>query len=310
MKFWQSIALFLCFGCAVSAGKSAPDFTLPDIDGGKIQLKKYLGKPLYILFFTDEPGENEEAFYAGVDLDETYAGVLNVILVAVEASEELLIGMRYPMLVTAPVAKVESRNDKVLSDYGVTSLPSGFLISSEGKFLKTHIWGKEAKKIVADYLETEWQKFLYQFSPGKRIPAIILQDASGKKFTMGKSGKPEFWLFWTPLSFPSEEAVQLLVQEAKKYPNIQFFTVTPAQFSLAKSVYPKTSIPLLHIKSEDLSKLAPIKGDKEVMRAFPLWILIRPDGVVIFHKAGWMGAQEFQKWLPKAIEQLSTGVGG
>ncbi|MHA2609294.1 MAG: redoxin domain-containing protein [bacterium JZ-2024 1] len=304
MKFLRYFSLFLFFGSAGLMGKTAPDFTLPSLDKGEIRLKDFLGKPIYLLFFTtDDQGENLEAAKIAVDLDETYAGVLEVIMIAVEASQSVLKKLRFPEMITTKIALVDSRNNPLLKKYEIRSLPSGVLISSEGKVVKEHLRGSGAKEVVEGYLEELWREKMYRFSPLGPPPEIVVKDTRGRKISPGKSRKPEIWLFWLPFSFPSEEAVKALAEAQRKYPDLAFFPVTVSLSPRVKNMFLSDSAPRYYLSSADVPKLFQRNSEEKVPQVFPVWLVIRKNGTVVFWGSGWMGKKEFEKWITIAVQE-------
>ena len=133
---------------AVEIGQNAPDFSLTNIDGQKINLSDFKGKAIILNFFASwcPPCRGEIPDF--VELQKTYAGkgftFIGVSLVDVKESKDFAAKMNinYPILVD---------DGKVSDLYGpVRSIPTTFVIDKDMKVVKMYIGARSKEDFEND----------------------------------------------------------------------------------------------------------------------------------------------------------------
>jgi cytochrome c biogenesis protein CcmG, thiol:disulfide interchange protein DsbE len=113
------------------AGKPAPDFTLPTIDGKTLALASLRGKPVYLNFFASWCGPcNEEAPSIGKLSDKYKAKGLNVI--GVDELESVDRGRGFLQKYHLSYVAVVDGDGKMGHDYGTIGLPLHVFIDRAG----------------------------------------------------------------------------------------------------------------------------------------------------------------------------------
>ena len=119
-------------------GESVPNFTLPTIDGRKIQLSQYIqAKPTLLVFFSpysspceDEVMELTQYFSSQKQVD------FQVILISEESREALL---KFKKEFNPPFPILWDKEGKVFEKYQISLVPANFLISPELKLIYSYI---------------------------------------------------------------------------------------------------------------------------------------------------------------------------
>ena len=113
------------------AGKPAPDFTLPTIDGKPLTLSSLRGKPVYLNLFASWCGPcNEEAPSIGKLSDKYKAKGLNVI--GVDELESADRGRGFLQKYHLSYVAVVDSDGKMGHDYGAIGLPVHVFIDRAG----------------------------------------------------------------------------------------------------------------------------------------------------------------------------------
>ena len=116
-------------------GKAAPGFSLVDLDGKKVSLADYRGKPVLVNFWATWCGPCKIEMPWFEEFHTKYAGQGLIILgvASDEAPKTLIAGTAKKLGVTYPVLL---KDDKVESAYGgVDFLPESFYVGKDGKVL-------------------------------------------------------------------------------------------------------------------------------------------------------------------------------
>ena len=134
---------------APKAGSAAPDFTLPDLKGKKVQLSSFKGKAVVIDFWATwcEPCKIEMPWL--VDLQKKYGPQgLQVLGVAMDDADEQTIqefarkmGVNYPVL---------KGTEAVADSYGgLDGLPAAFFLDRSGKIVDVAV-GLASQSVLED----------------------------------------------------------------------------------------------------------------------------------------------------------------
>ena len=143
-----------------TAGSSAPDFTLPSLDGTPVSLKDYRGKWVVLYFYPRDqtPGCSREAHNFEVDQPkyaERNSVVLGVSVDSVESHKRFCTkdGLNFKLL--ADTDKKVSKLYGSLNDFGVVKISARntFLLDPSGKIAKAYISVdplKHSQEVLAD----------------------------------------------------------------------------------------------------------------------------------------------------------------
>jgi len=131
-------------------GKPAPEFTLETMDGGRVSLAEYRGRPVLVNFWASWCFACIEEHRVLMEAQERYGGEVAILGVLyqdrVEDARRFLI--RYgdggwPNLVDPSGA--------VALDYGVSGVPESFLVDAEG-VIRFKQWGAITWDVIEDQL--------------------------------------------------------------------------------------------------------------------------------------------------------------
>jgi thiol-disulfide isomerase/thioredoxin len=116
-------------------GKPAPGFALVDLDGKKVTLADFKGKPVLVNFWATWCGPCKIEMPWFEEFHTKYAGQGLVILgvAADEASKTAIAGTAKKLGVTYPVLLVDDKVEKAYG--GVDYLPESFYVGKDGKVL-------------------------------------------------------------------------------------------------------------------------------------------------------------------------------
>lgn len=135
----------------VTQGSMAPNFSLETLEGERVQLKDYRGKGIFLNFWGTwcKPCEKEMPFMEkgynlfknqGIEILAVNIGESNL---AVDKFKNRY-GLTFPILM--------DRDSAVTGLYGISPIPTTFLIDKNGKVLKV-ITGSMTQQDVNDHLE-------------------------------------------------------------------------------------------------------------------------------------------------------------
>jgi cytochrome c biogenesis protein CcmG, thiol:disulfide interchange protein DsbE len=124
---------FILPQCAGEKGlRTAPDFTLTSFSGEKITLSDLKGKTIFVDFWATWCAPCRESIPHLVDLYKTYHDKGFVIIgVSVDKGDSDLV-RRFATSLDIPYPIVIAEGD-LEKQYGVTALPTGFLIDKDGR---------------------------------------------------------------------------------------------------------------------------------------------------------------------------------
>jgi thiol-disulfide isomerase/thioredoxin len=113
-------------------GKPAPAFTLRDLDGKKVSLADYKGKPVFVNFWATwcEPCKLEMPWLE--NFHQKYPGLVILGVSTDDAGKDVVaktakkLGVTYPILL---------KDDKIEDDYGLEYMPESFYVDRSGKVL-------------------------------------------------------------------------------------------------------------------------------------------------------------------------------
>ncbi|KWU59986.1 thiol-disulfide oxidoreductase ResA [Priestia megaterium] len=135
----------------VQAGDKAPDFVLQDLKGNNVHLSDLKGKGVFLNFWGTwcKPCEKEMPY-----MERQYSHFkdpnVEILAVNIEESDIAIKSFVNRHGLTFPILK--DRDGTVTEAYGITPIPTTFLIDKNGKILKV-ITGSMTERDIADYME-------------------------------------------------------------------------------------------------------------------------------------------------------------
>jgi peroxiredoxin len=143
--------LFEAMGMTKVAGKAAPDFTLPSIDGQQVSLQQYRGKVVFLNFWATWCIPCREEMPGLEQLHQKYQseGLVVLAIDLKESAEQVKTffqkhGLSFPSLL--------DQQGSVFRDYLVAGMPTTYLIGREGKLLARGIGGRDWTRAEAQEL--------------------------------------------------------------------------------------------------------------------------------------------------------------
>ncbi len=146
------VALFMLGACsqgsAIEIGRSAPDFSLTDINGETVSFSDFNGKVVILDFFAGWCPPCRQEIPDFIELEKSYGdkgfAMIGVALTRASDAKEFAgkMGINYPVLVD---------DGKVSEAYGpIRSIPTTFVIDKAGKIVKMYIGYREKSVFEAD----------------------------------------------------------------------------------------------------------------------------------------------------------------
>jgi len=158
---------------ALTVGASAPDFTLPTMDGKQFSLKEALTKgPVLAAFFKISCPVCQFAFPFLERIYKAY-GNRNVTMVGISQNEKKdTAAFIKEYGVTFPVLLDDTNSYPASNAYGLTNVPSLFWIAPDGQIEISSVgWNrKEIEEINRKAGEVSRVKPRIMFSPGENVP--------------------------------------------------------------------------------------------------------------------------------------------
>jgi len=141
-----AVLLFLFLALPAQAAKPAPNFTLPSVVGnGKISLSNYKGRVIYLDFWATWCPPCRKSFPWMDDMQAQYddAG-LTIIAVSIDRNREL--AERFVQQMEPGFKVVHDPASAVSRKYGVSAMPTSYLIDRDGNIVSTHVGFRESDK--------------------------------------------------------------------------------------------------------------------------------------------------------------------
>ncbi|MEC1679849.1 thiol-disulfide oxidoreductase ResA [Bacillus mojavensis] len=135
---------------SISEGSEAPNFVLEDTDGERIELSDLKGKGVFLNFWGTwcEPCKKEFPYMAN---QYKYFQDQGVEIVAVNVGESKIAVHNFMKSYGVNFPVVLDTDRQVLDAYGVSPLPTTFLINPEGKVVKV-VTGTMTESMIHDYM--------------------------------------------------------------------------------------------------------------------------------------------------------------
>ena len=160
---------------ALSAGKTAPPVSLPLLDGGNFDLASALKRgPVLLAFFKISCPICQMAFPYIERIHKQFPkSKLQIVGVSQnDAAKTTAFAKEYG--VTFPIALEDTDKFTVSNQYGLTNVPTLFLVSPDGKIEISSVgWSKDEVQAVADAAaRNDGGKPASIFKPGEDVPAF------------------------------------------------------------------------------------------------------------------------------------------
>jgi len=137
------------------AGTPFTDFRLPDVDGKPVDLASFRGKYVFIDFWASWCGPCRQENPNLVKAYQQFKGKpFEIIGISLdEKKEPWLKAIQKDNLPWVHLSTLESRENEVARYYGITSIPSSFLLDPEGKIIARDLRGDELEKVLSGLLK-------------------------------------------------------------------------------------------------------------------------------------------------------------
>ncbi len=142
----------------IEAGVAAPDFRLPDLDGGEVALASLRGKVVLVNFWATWCAPCEEEMPAMQRLHSRLAGrPFELLAISVDEDHAAVVRFRDRLRITFPILLDPEK--RVARDYQSSRFPESFLIDREGTLVGRYIgerdWDADAyvqriERLLAD----------------------------------------------------------------------------------------------------------------------------------------------------------------
>jgi peroxiredoxin len=140
--------------CAAGVGETAPDFALPTAQGTTIALAALRGQVVYVDFWASWCGPCRRSFPWMNDLHRRY-GARRVTIVAVNVDARRDDAERFLRQYPAAFAVVYDSTGATPGAYGVTAMPSSFLVDRAGRIaVIEHGFRDERKAALEDAIRS------------------------------------------------------------------------------------------------------------------------------------------------------------
>jgi len=175
--------------CISAAGKPAPQFQLPGLDGKIYSLSDFLGKPIIITFFTTKCGSCAEEFLLLNDIYHTYqaSAGLQVVAINLGESEDAV----KKMFVEIPYDSMTLLDQEVqlVGPYQIFGVPTAYFIDPMGNIADFIIGATNRKSIMKKLGRIMWYRGLrtieienlITISP--QIEVLDLRTGSGNPYS-------------------------------------------------------------------------------------------------------------------------------
>ena len=156
---------------ALTSGKTAPDFTLPTMDGTQFSLREALARgPVVAAFFKISCPVCQYAFPFLQRIYKAHGGK-NVTIVGISQNEKKDTAAFLKQYgVTFPVLLDDTRKFQVSNAYGLTNVPTVFWISPEGKIEISSVgWSRQEMDLVNRKAGEDAASAHPLFGPGEQV---------------------------------------------------------------------------------------------------------------------------------------------
>jgi peroxiredoxin len=142
---------------SVAVGATAPEFKAPNPEGKMVSLKESLGKATLIDFWASWCAPCRQANPEVVALySELHAKGLNIVSVSLDNDvTKWKEAIAKDKLTWTQVSNLKEMDDPIALQYGVTQIPSTFLLGADGKIVAIDLTGEALKTKINELLATK-----------------------------------------------------------------------------------------------------------------------------------------------------------
>jgi peroxiredoxin len=141
----------------VSIGETAPDFALPDRNGNTIKLSQFRGKYVLVEFWgsgcTPCRQENPHLVKAYAALKDKNFEILGISLEKSTGRSAWLKAIEKDGLPWIHVCDFKDFKSPVAKSYGVSGIPSNFLVDPSGKIIANNLRGENVLELLKQYIK-------------------------------------------------------------------------------------------------------------------------------------------------------------
>jgi peroxiredoxin len=141
----------------VSAGETAPDFAMPDRDGNIIKLSQFRGKYVLVEFWgsgcTPCRQENPHLVKAYAALKDRNFEIIGISLEKQNGRSAWLKAIEKDGLPWIHVSDFKDFKSPVAKSYGVSGIPSNFLVDPSGKIIANNLRGENVLELLQEYVK-------------------------------------------------------------------------------------------------------------------------------------------------------------
>jgi len=132
-----------------ASSASAPDFTLPDLDGNQVSLSQFRGRPVVVNFWATWCPPCEAEIPHLIEAYEQEQG--QVVFLAVSIGEPSSTVRRFAQEHGMPFIILLDRNERVAGDYQVRGIPATFFVTREGTIAMRYV-GQMSPRVIEEGL--------------------------------------------------------------------------------------------------------------------------------------------------------------
>ncbi|HHF52816.1 MAG TPA: TlpA family protein disulfide reductase [candidate division WOR-3 bacterium] len=141
IKLFTTLIILLFIGIGGAEEKTkAPEFTINTIDGKKISLSNYKGKPVILDFWATWCGPCRMEIPGFVELKKKYGDKIEILGISLDRSEKQVVKFKEAYKINYPVAMATREIVKTYSNiYRIMYIPTTFIIDRNGNVYDIYV---------------------------------------------------------------------------------------------------------------------------------------------------------------------------
>ncbi|WP_295116937.1 TlpA disulfide reductase family protein [uncultured Chitinophaga sp.] len=130
---------------SLAAGNPAPDFSIADTSGNPISLSSYRGKYVLVEFWASWCGPCRAQIPYLLKSYEAFKGKnFDILGVSIDGDRHKWISaISEEKLIWTQVSELTGHKSEIMAKYGVTAIPTNFLVGPDGLIVATNLWSDE-----------------------------------------------------------------------------------------------------------------------------------------------------------------------